>query len=69
MNKNLSSSTGYNKNYNNNFASSSSPSFDLNSIKHIAESTGISNLSDEACRELASDLTFTLKSLLLVNRF
>ncbi|CAF0770535.1 unnamed protein product [Brachionus calyciflorus] len=35
------------------------------SIKLIAESIGINNLSEEACRELANDLTFTVKSLLL----
>jgi hypothetical protein len=35
------------------------------SIKLIGESIGISNLSDEACREIASDLTFTIKSILL----
>ena len=35
------------------------------SIKLVAESVGISNLTDEACRELASDLTFTIKSMLL----
>jgi hypothetical protein len=64
MNKNQ-SSTGYN---NSNSTNSSSCSFDLNGIKHIGESIGISNLSDEACRELASDITFTLKSLLLVNK-
>lgn len=34
------------------------------SIKIIAESIGISNLSDEACRDLASDLTFVVKSIL-----
>lgn len=37
------------------------------SIKIIAESIGISNLSDEACRDLASDLTFVVKSILNVN--
>ena len=35
------------------------------SIKLVGESVGISNLTDEACRELASDLTFTIKSMLL----
>jgi hypothetical protein len=37
------------------------------SIKLIAESIGISNLSDEAARDLASDLTFIVKSILIVN--
>jgi histone H3/H4 len=34
------------------------------SIRLIGESIGISNLSEEACRDLASDLTFTIKSIL-----
>ena len=37
------------------------------SIKIIAESIGISNLSDEASRDLASDLTFIVKLIILVN--
>jgi high-affinity Fe2+/Pb2+ permease len=36
------------------------------SIKLIGESIGITNLSDEGCRYLTSDLTFTIKSILLV---
>lgn len=36
------------------------------SIKLMAESIGITNLSDEACREVISDLTFTLKSIIIV---
>lgn len=36
----------------------------VDSIRSIAESIGISNLSDEACRDLVQDLTFTVKSLL-----
>jgi hypothetical protein len=36
------------------------------SIKFIAESIGITNLSEEACRDLASDLTFVVKSILNV---
>ena len=36
------------------------------SIKSIAETIGIANLSEEACRELAADLTFTIKSILIV---
>jgi len=35
------------------------------SIKIIAESIGISNLSDEASRDLASDLTFIVKLIIL----
>lgn len=69
MNKNQTSSTSYNKQNSNNSGISSSCSFDLNSIKNIGESIGILNLSDDACRELASDITFTLKSLLLVVDF
>jgi hypothetical protein len=38
----------------------------VESIKSIAESIGISNLSEEACREVVSDLTFTIKSILQV---
>lgn len=37
------------------------------SIKLMAESIGINNLSEEACRELANDLSFVIKSILLVN--
>ncbi len=36
------------------------------SLKMMAESIGISNLGDDACRELAIDLAFTLKSILTV---
>lgn len=36
----------------------------VESIKSIAESIGLSNLSEEACREVVSDLTFTIKSML-----
>lgn len=36
------------------------------SLKIIAETIGVNNLSDEACRELASDLSFTIKSLIIV---
>lgn len=36
------------------------------SIKTIAESIGIGNLSDEACRDLVSDLSFTVKLILYV---
>jgi hypothetical protein len=36
------------------------------SIKSIAESVGIGNLSDEACRDLVSDLSFTIKLILNV---
>ena len=35
------------------------------SIKLIAESIGISNVTDEGCREISNDLTFTIKSILL----
>lgn len=38
------------------------------SIKLMAESIGINNLSEEASRELANDLTFVIKSILLVNK-
>jgi hypothetical protein len=38
----------------------------VESIKSIAESIGLSNLSEEACREVVSDLTFTIKSMLQV---
>ena len=34
------------------------------SVKSIAESTGITGLSDEAARELAEDATFRLRTLL-----
>ena len=34
------------------------------SIKMIAESIGISNLNEEACRDLINDLNFTVKNLL-----
>jgi hypothetical protein len=37
------------------------------SLKMMAESIGITNLGDEACRELAIDLAFTLKSILMVH--
>ena len=50
----------------NNNISSGNSSFEFTSIKFIAESVGISNMSDEACKDLASDLTFTLKSLIIV---
>jgi histone H3/H4 len=36
----------------------------VDSIRSIGESIGVSNLSDEACRDLVQDLTFTVKSLL-----
>ena len=36
------------------------------SIRLVAESVGINNLTEESCRELASDLTFTLRSILTV---
>ena len=36
------------------------------SIKLIAESIGIGNLTEEASRDLALDLTFTIKSILAV---
>jgi hypothetical protein len=39
------------------------------SIKMMAESIGITNLGDDACRELSIDLTFTLKSILMVCLF
>lgn len=38
------------------------------SIKLMAESIGISNLSDEACREIVNDLTFTVKSIIIVSQ-
>jgi hypothetical protein len=41
----------------------------VESIKSIAESIGLSNLSEEACREVVSDLTFTIKSILQVQLF
>lgn len=37
------------------------------SVKLIAETIGINNLNDEAAKEVVNDLTFTLKSILLVN--
>ena len=37
------------------------------SVKLIAESVGIANLSEEGCREMASNLTFTINSLFLVS--
>lgn len=55
-----------------NSSSSSSPSSSIvnastvESIRSIAESIGISNLSDEASRDVVSDLTFTIKSILQV---
>lgn len=36
------------------------------SIKTIAESVGVGNLTDEACRDLVSDLSFTIKLILYV---
>ena len=36
------------------------------SIKCIAESIGVSNVNEEASKELASDLTFIVKSILVV---
>ena len=36
------------------------------SIKLIADSVGIANLNEEAVRELSSDLTFIVKSILTV---
>ncbi len=36
------------------------------SIKLIAESIGVTNLNEEATRELASDLTFIVKSIIAV---
>ena len=38
----------------------------VESIKYVAESIGLTNLSEEACREVISDLTFTIKSILQV---
>ncbi len=38
------------------------------SIKLIAESIGVTNLNEEATRELASDLTFIVKSIIAVNK-
>lgn len=35
------------------------------SIKLVAESVGISNLNEDACKEVVNDLTFTIKSILL----
>ncbi len=49
-------------------ASNTNCTFESSSLKLIAESIGIFNLADEACRDLASDLTFTLKSILIVSR-
>jgi hypothetical protein len=76
MNRNNSSSKS-NQNENstsNNKADQSNSSLTNNvvvatneSIKLIAESIGISNLSEEACRDLASDLTFVIKSILNVS--
>ena len=37
------------------------------SFKLIAESIGITNLGEDACKELAMDLAFTLKSILIVS--
>jgi hypothetical protein len=39
----------------------------VESIRIIGESIGVSNLSEEACREIISDLTFTIKSIIIVN--
>jgi hypothetical protein len=36
------------------------------SLKLVAESIGITNLGDDACKELAIDFAFTLKAILLV---
>lgn len=35
-------------------------------IKQVAESIGISNLADDGAKEILSDLTFTVKMILLV---
>ena len=51
------------KNNSNQFANAAT----FESIKSIAESIGLSNLSEEACREVISDLTFNIKSILQVN--
>jgi hypothetical protein len=40
----------------------------VDSIRIIGESIGVTNISEEACRELTSDLTFTVKSIINVNR-
>lgn len=39
------------------------------SIKCIAESIGVSNINEEASKELALDLTFIVKSILVVIDF
>lgn len=75
MNRNNSSSkSNQNENSTNNKADQSNSNLTNNvvvatneSIKLIAESIGISNLSEEACRDLASDLTFVIKSILNVS--
>lgn len=38
-------------------------------IKVVSESIGITNLNEESARELASDLTFIVKSILTVEIF
>lgn len=38
-------------------------------IKIVSESIGITNLNEESARELASDLTFIVKSILTVGIF
>jgi hypothetical protein len=48
-------------------APASTAHFELNSIKNIAETIGISNLTDEASRDLASDLMFSLRSIIIVS--
>lgn len=78
MNRNTKANSGENANNTKSDQSASSAGGQLtsniavatnDSIKIIAESIGISNLSEEACRDLASDLTFIVKSILNVNYF
>lgn len=47
-------------------SASNQPAATIESIKVMAETIGISNLNDEAAKEVVNDLTFTLKSIILV---
>lgn len=46
--------------------SSNQAAASVESIKLMAESIGIANLNDEATKEVINELTFTIKSIILV---
>lgn len=50
-------------------SASNLPAATAESVKLMAESIGIGNLNDEAAKEIVTDLTFTIKSIILVKCF